>query len=89
MKGCKEDRSTRQVALGLRDRRLYRERVHVVRRNIENLIELVQRFRKATESDIGLPMLSEHVNIPWVEPLGFVEVGLAPVPLTSPPRDIG
>src|SRR2546427_12818401 len=34
-------------------------------------------------------MLSEHVNVLWVEPLGFIEVRLAPVPLALPPRDIG
>ena len=34
-------------------------------------------------------MLSEQVNVARVEPLGFVEVRLAPVPLASPSRDIG
>ena len=34
-------------------------------------------------------MLAEHVNVARVEPLDFVEVGLAPVPLVSPTRDIG
>ena len=33
-------------------------------------------------------MLGEQVNVARIEPLGFVEVGLAPVPLASPPRDI-
>ena len=31
-------------------------------------------------------MLGEQVDVARVEPLGFVEVGLAPVPLASPPR---
>ena len=34
-------------------------------------------------------MLGEKVNIPRVEPLGFVEVRFASVPLASPARDIG
>ena len=34
-------------------------------------------------------MLGEYVNIPRVEPLGFVKIGVALVPLASPPRDIG
>ena len=34
-------------------------------------------------------MLGEQINIARVEPLGFVEVRLAPVPLASPARDIG
>ncbi len=33
-------------------------------------------------------MLTEKVNVARVQPLGFVEVRLAPVPLASPPRDI-
>ena len=34
-------------------------------------------------------MLGEEVNVARVEPLGFVEIRFAPVPLASPPRDIG
>ena len=34
-------------------------------------------------------MLAEQVNIARVEPLGLVEIRLAPVPLAAPPRDIG
>ena len=34
-------------------------------------------------------MLGEKVNVARVESLGFVEVGLAPLPLASPPLDIG
>ena len=34
-------------------------------------------------------MRREQENVARVEPLGFVEVGFAPVPLPSPPRDIG
>ncbi len=33
-------------------------------------------------------MLGQQGNVARVEPLGFVEVGLASVPLPSPPRDI-
>ena len=34
-------------------------------------------------------MLDEQVDVARVEALGFVEVRLAPVPLASPPREIG
>ena len=34
-------------------------------------------------------MLGEQGNVARVEPLGFVEVRLAPVPLASPARDVG
>ena len=34
-------------------------------------------------------MLGEEVNVARVEPLGFVEVRFAPVPLAAPPCDIG
>ena len=34
-------------------------------------------------------MLGEEVNIARVEPLGFVEVRLAPLPLASPSCDVG
>src|SRR5262249_60358231 len=34
-------------------------------------------------------MLREQGNVARIEPLSFVEIGLAPVPLTSPARDIG
>ena len=34
-------------------------------------------------------MLGEQANVARVEPLGFVEVRLALVPLASPPREIG
>ena len=44
-----ERRSTRQIALGLCDSRLYREGIHVVRCDIENLIKLSQRFGETTK----------------------------------------
>ena len=62
---------------------------NVVRRNIENLIKLSQCFWETTKSDIGNRVLGEQIDVARVEPLGFVEVRLAPVPLASPPRDIG
>src|SRR5437660_8784471 len=34
-------------------------------------------------------MLGEQVTVARVEPLGLIEVRFAPVPLASPPRDIG
>src|SRR6266446_502859 len=85
-----EERSgTRQVTLGLCDTRLLHERVQAVRYDIENLIKLSQRFGEAAKHDIGSCMLREPLNVARVEPLGFVEVRLAPVPLASPACDIG
>src|SRR5437763_10994953 len=38
---------------------------------------------------VGNRVLGESVKVARVEPLGFVEVRLAPVPLASPPLQIG
>src|SRR5439155_15586453 len=81
-------RGTRQVALRLCDTRLLHQDIQVVRRNIENFIKLSQSFRETAKSDIGSPVLREEINIARVEPLGFDEVGFAPVPLASSPCDI-
>jgi hypothetical protein len=42
----------RQVALGLCNTRLFREGIHVVRYDIENLIELAQGVGETTKADI-------------------------------------
>ena len=76
MERSEERSSPRQIALGLCDSRLHRERIHVVRYDIENLIKLPQRFGEATKEDIGKRVLGEYVNVARVKPLGFVEVGL-------------
>src|SRR5258707_6246083 len=89
MERSEERRRPRQIALGLCNSRLYREGIYVIRRNIENLIKLSQCFGETTKDVIGNRVLGEQVNVARVEPLGFVEVRLAPVPLASPPRDIG
>src|SRR5213592_1262278 len=89
MQRSEERRGTRQIALGLCDSGLGREGIEVIRRNIENLIKLSQCFGKAPECIIGNGVLSEWGNVARVEPFGFVEIRLAPVPLASPPRDIG
>ena len=81
--------SPRQITLGLCDGRLEHEGIEVVRHDIENLIKLPQRFGETTKHDIGSRVLVEQANVARVKPLGFVEVRLAPVPLTSPPSDIG
>ncbi len=88
MKRSKERGSPREITLGLGDRRLDRESVHVIRDNLENLVELPQRFRKTTARNAGLPMLPKHVSIPWIQSLSLDEVGFTPVPLTLSPRDI-
>src|SRR5438132_11425928 len=84
---CKNRQGNRQFPLPLCNRRLEREGIYVVRRDIENLIKLSQRFRKTTKEDIRKRVLGEEVNVARVEPLGFVEMRLAAVPLTSPPRN--
>src|SRR5256886_5726643 len=89
MQRSEERRGAREVALGLCDSRLFHEGIHVVRRNIENLIKFSQGFGETTETEIGNRVLTEQVYVARIEPLGFVEVRLAPVPLASPPRDIG
>src|SRR5206468_8262619 len=66
----REERSgTRQVALGLRNTRLFSEGIYVVRDNIENLIELSQRFGETTKTDIGIRVLGQQVNVARIEPL--------------------
>jgi serine/threonine protein kinase len=68
---------------------LERQGIDVIRRNIENLIKLPQRFGETTKVNIGIRVLGEQPNVERVEPLGFVKIGLAPVPLTLPPCNIG
>src|SRR4030095_7111885 len=80
--------SSGQIALGLRDTGLDHRGVNVVRCKIENLIKFSQRFGETTYNDQGKGVLSKQVNIAWVEPLSFVEVGVAPVPVASGSLDI-
>src|SRR6266581_3467684 len=89
MQRSEEHSSTRQVALGLCDISLSRHDIDLVWGDIQNLIKLPQRFGETTKEFVGNRVLSEQVNVARVEPLSFVEVRLAPVPLASPPRDIG
>src|SRR5437870_9521714 len=89
MQRSEERRGPRQIAFGLCNSRLLHEGIHVVRCDIENLIKLSQCFGETTKDDIGKRMLGEYGNVAWVEPLSFVEIRLAPVPLASPARDIG
>ncbi len=62
---------------------------NVVWCDIKNLIKLPQRFGEATKPHIGKGVLGEEVSVARVEPLGFVEVRLALVPLASPSCDVG
>src|SRR4029077_17518902 len=82
-------RRPRQVALSLCDSRLDCKSIYVVRCDIENLIKFSQCFGETTKVYIGKRVLGEQVNVARVEPLGFVEIRLAPLPLASPPLDIG
>ena len=87
--GSKERRGTRQIAFRLRDSRFGRQRIDVVRCDVKNLIKLSQRIGETTESDIGNRVLRAQVNVARVEPLRFVKVRFAPVPLAAPPFQIG
>ena len=82
-----ERRGPRQIALGLCDSRHFRDAIHIVGCDIENLIKLSERFGETTKVDIGKRVLREEVNIARIEPVGFVEVLLAPVPLALSPCD--
>jgi len=77
-----------QIAFALGDTGFKREGFHIVRCDIENLIKLSQRFGKTTKGAIGRRVLDEQVDVTWVEALGFVEIGLAPIPLTPSPCDV-
>ena len=59
MERRKEGGRTRQIALGLCDRRLSGQRFDVIRRNIQDLIEPSQRFGKMTTTHVGKRMLTE------------------------------
>ena len=89
MQRSEERRGSRQIAFGLCDTRLERNGTNVVWCDIKNLIKLPQCFREATKSHIRNRVLGEEVGIARVEPLGFVEVRLAPLPLAAPSCDVG
>ena len=62
MERSEECRSTRKIAFGLRDGRLLRQRIEVIRGDIENLIKFSQRFRETTQGDIGKRVLGEQTK---------------------------
>src|SRR5262245_10327183 len=70
MERSEQRRRTRQVALALCNTRLKREGIDVVRCDIENLINLSQRFREAALADIAVRALGQQVYVPRIEPLG-------------------
>src|SRR5436190_16817252 len=89
MQRSQQRSSPGQIALGLRDTGLDHGGVDVVRCEIENLIKFSERFGEATYNDKRKGVLSKQVKVAWVEPLSFVEVGVAPVPLAAGSLDIG
>ena len=54
-----DGRGARQIAFGLCDSRLVRQDIDVVRRDIENLVKLSQRFGETTKVLIGKRVLGE------------------------------
>src|SRR5438876_8732070 len=90
MERSEERSGPRQIALGLCNTRLVGEGIEVVRYNIENLIKFPHRFGETTKVSIEKKgVMSEQGNVARVELLGFVEIRLAFVPLSSPPGEIG
>src|SRR5262249_23440452 len=89
MKWCQERSGTLEVALGLCNTCFVHECIHVVRRDIENLIKLSQRFGKTSKCNVRFCMLPKQRRVARVEPLSLIEVRLASVPLASPPLYIG
>src|SRR5262245_30607135 len=87
MERSEDRRGSRQVAFCLRDSRLLRKRVYVVRCYIENLIKLSHCFGKTTKRRIGKCMRRKQVDVARVEALGFVKIRLALVPLAAPACD--
>src|SRR5207247_9040026 len=88
MERSEERSSPRKIAIPLCNGRLLRKGIQIVGCDIKNLIKLSQCFGETTKVDIGSRMVGEYVNIARVEPLGFVELLLAPVALGSPPSVI-
>src|SRR6185437_10120396 len=89
MERSEERSGPRQVSFGLCNVGLKHERIHVIRCDIENLFKLSHRIGKTTKTEIRNRVLAEQEGVARVQSLGFVKVGFAPVPLTSPAGDIG
>src|SRR4029077_17226992 len=89
MQRSEERRGSRQIALRLCDTRLERNGTNVIWCYIKNLVKLPQCFREATKSHQRNRVLCEEVRIARVEPLGFVEVRFAPLPLATPSCYVG
>ena len=66
-----------------------RERVHVAGGDVENVVKLSQRQRKIAVSILGKGVLGKKIYISWVEPLGFIEIRVASVPLAPSASNIG
>ena len=81
-------RSAAQIALRLRNLRFRSQGIDVARNDIENLIELSQRFGKTAETSIVRGETAKQGNIARIEPLRFEQVKLTPFPLTSPPLEV-
>jgi len=89
MQRREQDRSTREVAFALCDTRLRFKCVHVVRCNIENLIKLSHCFGETTKVHIGIRVLGKDFHVARVEPLGFVKVMFALLPLAASAFELG
>src|SRR5439155_20636661 len=71
MQRSEKRRGSRKIALSLCYSGLFRQGIHVVRCNIENLIKFSQRFGETTQRAIVNRVLGEQDDVARVEPLGF------------------
>ena len=76
-----ERRCLWQVAFGLRNRRLFHQGIDVARHDIQPAIQLSERVGETTKHDIELGLSGNKTHVARVQSLGFVEVGLATLPL--------
>src|SRR5262249_8178932 len=91
--GCRAERSEyrsscRQVTYSLGDSRLLYEGIHIVRRDIKQLVELLYRVGKTTKNNIGNRVLVKQVDVTRVEAFCSLEIRLALLPPALPPCDI-
>src|SRR3954447_6379233 len=81
MKGREKCRRAIKIALRLCDLCLQHNGINVVRRNIQHALEFLQRFRKTALTNETHRMPGEERHISRIEPLGVVQISIAPIPL--------
>src|SRR5439155_24061231 len=69
--GSENARGPRQIALGLRESARFYQGIDVIGHNLQNLIELSERFREITKRNIELSMESDQIQRAMVKPIGL------------------